>query len=162
MNDYKCPQSTIGKSTDLRTTTSTHHLHKNQPIYIQAPEHHLTQAFTAYKTPNNYISNIQPFSNTAFPSPIPHPELQQTIPRLSPSLLAKPASRARSRKLGTQALSFGLQRSGRAWKANEPPPLATCRAASDHGIGETSVANKCRVQKKERSAEIMEWNGMND
>ena len=65
-------------------------------------------------------------------------------------------------QVGYTGIEFWAATVRQSLESQRTTPLATWRAASFHGIGETSVANKCRVQKKERSAEIMEWNGMND
>ena len=138
-----------------------HHLHQNQPIPTHPSKHHLLR----YHPFQTCLPTLPPLPNYSRrkvpPSPIPSQNLSQFIPRLSPSPLPKPASRTRSRKLGTQALSFGLQRARQSLESQRTTPLATWRAASNHGIGETSVANECRVQKKkERSTEIMKLNGM--
>jgi hypothetical protein len=111
-----------------KTTTSRTHPWK-QPILLQQPKHQHSILFPPGTSKSQHLDR-QHLSPPPIPSSIPSPS--HPIPRLSPIHLT---TRSRTRKLGTQALSFGLQR----YSANEPPP-ATWHA-SNRGKEERRYGN---------------------
>ena len=130
----------IHPSTETPPNPSLHSLQTTKQLNLQHP------AIFKHRIP---ITDPPPRTTTNHPTTFPLPSRQTRFPRAQP-------------QVGYTGIEFWAATVRQSLESQRTTPLATWRAASFHGIGETSVANKCRVQKKERSAEIMEWNGMND
>jgi hypothetical protein len=116
----------IDESSRNTNTTSTTYIdiaHRRYGMIQTAPPARLHSS----RNPISSLSNIQPSPNKTNPITDP-PKTNTKASHDFPPPLSNPLPLgARSRRLGTQALSFGLQRQ----RANEPP-LATWRA-SNHG-----------------------------